>query len=237
MDTNTMQEMEIERRMKRELKHLGFVRMVAIHALVCVSNIYDYAKQNSGPLRSTVSTVESAVTTVVGPVYRKIQGVPDDLLVFLDDKVDEATHKFDEHAPPLAKQVVSKTNNLIHKASQKAHKLVNEAQTGGPRAAVHYAVSEYKQFLLSQSVKIWVGLNQCSPFHKVAVKAVPAAAHWLEKYNHLVKGLTQKGYPIFGYMPLVPVEEISKAVKQGEAGKKGDTAASSGHKSDSSDSD
>lgn len=137
----------------------------------------------------------------------------------------------------MAKQVLSKTNNLIHKAFQKAHKLVNEAQIGGPRAAVHYAVSEYKQFLLSQTVKIWVGLNQCSPFHKVAEKAVPAASCWLEKYNHLVKGLTQKGYPIFGYMPLVPVEEISKAVKQGEAGKKGDTAASSGHKSDSSDSD
>ena len=79
--------MEIERKKRRELKHLGIARTVAIHALVCVSNIYDYAKQNSGPLRSTVSTVESAVTTVVGPVYRKIQGVPDDLLVFLDDKV------------------------------------------------------------------------------------------------------------------------------------------------------
>lgn len=87
--------MEIERKMRRELKHLGFVRMVAIHALVCVSNIYDYAKQNSGPLRSTVSTVESAVTAVVGPVYRKIQGVPDDLLVFLDDKVF-AAHCFFE---------------------------------------------------------------------------------------------------------------------------------------------
>lgn len=79
--------MEIERKKRRELKHLGFARTVAIHALFCVSNIYDYAKQNSGPLRSTVTTVESAVTTVVGPVYRKVQGVPDDLLVFLDDKV------------------------------------------------------------------------------------------------------------------------------------------------------
>lgn len=79
--------MEIERRTKQELKHLGFVRITAIHALVCVSNLYDYAKHNSGPLRSTVATVESAVTTVVSPVYHKFKDLPDDLLGFLDEKV------------------------------------------------------------------------------------------------------------------------------------------------------
>ncbi|KAB1225817.1 hypothetical protein CJ030_MR1G027845 [Morella rubra] len=228
--------METERK-NRPLKHLGFVRMAAIQALVCASNLYDYAKKNSGTLRSTVGTVEGAVTTVVGPVYEKLKGMPDDLLVFLDQKVDEATHKFAEHAPPLAKHVVSTIHSSIQKASVKAQKLVSEAQTGGPRAAVNYAASEYKQFVLSQSVKMWVGLNKCSPIHTVAEKAVPAAAHLLEKYNQVVKNMTQKGYPIFGYLPLVPVEEISKAVKQGEAGKKGDSGASAAKKSDSSKSD
>lgn len=71
----------------KELKHLGFVRIAAIQTLVCVSNLYEYAKHNSGPLRSTVGTVECAVTTVVGPVYEKLKGVPDDLLAFLDTKV------------------------------------------------------------------------------------------------------------------------------------------------------
>lgn len=78
--------METERK-KQELRHLGFMRIAAIQALVCVSSLYDYAKRNSGPLRSPVGTVESAVTAVVGPVYQKFKGVPDDLLVFLDKKV------------------------------------------------------------------------------------------------------------------------------------------------------
>lgn len=78
--------METERK-NQELKHLGFVRLGAIHALICASSLYDYAKQNSGPLRSAVGTVEGAVTAVVGPVYQKLKGVPDDLLVFLDNKV------------------------------------------------------------------------------------------------------------------------------------------------------
>lgn len=69
------------------LKHLGFVRVLAINTAVLVSNLYEYAKQNSGPLRSTVGTVENAVTTVVRPVYERLKGVPDEVLVFLDQKV------------------------------------------------------------------------------------------------------------------------------------------------------
>lgn len=71
----------------RELKHLEFVRMIAIKAVVCLSILYEYAKQSSGPLKSTVGTVERAVTTVVGPVYEKFKDVPGDVLVFLDNKV------------------------------------------------------------------------------------------------------------------------------------------------------
>lgn len=71
----------------QELKHLGLVRVAAIQTLVCMSNLYDYAKQNSGPLRSMVGTVEGAVTTVVGPVYEKFKDVPDNLLTFVDKKV------------------------------------------------------------------------------------------------------------------------------------------------------
>ena len=74
----------------QELKHLGFMRFAAIQALICVSNLYDYAKRNSGPLRLTVGAVEDAVTTVISPVYQKFQGVPDHLLVFLDKKVMNA---------------------------------------------------------------------------------------------------------------------------------------------------
>lgn len=71
----------------RELKHLGFVRVAAIQILVCMSNLYDYAKQNLGPLRSMVGTVEGAVTTVVGPVYEKLKDGPDDFLALVDKKV------------------------------------------------------------------------------------------------------------------------------------------------------
>ncbi|XP_058731782.1 REF/SRPP-like protein At1g67360 [Vicia villosa] len=201
---------------EQELKHLGFVRIAAIHAFVCMSSLYDYAKQNSGSLRSAVGTVEGTVTTVLGPVYHKFKPLPQDLLLFLDNKVDEATNKFDERAPPFAKQVANQTKVLIQGVTHKAEKVVNEAQSGGAKAAANYVVTESKQVVLTSSVKLWSGLNHYALFHAVAELAIPTAAHWSEKYNHVVKNISGKGYAVSGYLPLIPVDEIAKAFKQGE---------------------
>ncbi|KAL5075929.1 hypothetical protein RYX36_014913 [Vicia faba] len=210
----------------KELKRLGFVKIAAIHTFVFVSYLYNSAKKNSGSLRSAVETVEGTVTTVIGPVYNKFKDVPDDVLVFVDHKVDEATHKFNEHAPTIAKQLADKTKTLIQKGSHEAGKAVNVAQSEGPRAAVKYVATESKSLLLINSVKLWVGLNQFPPFHAVAEMAVPTAAHWSEKYNHVIKAMAGKGYSFVGYLPLIPVDEISKAFKQGKANMKGDREVS-----------
>ncbi|CAJ1851730.1 unnamed protein product [Sphenostylis stenocarpa] len=209
----------------KDLKHLGFVRVAAIQTFVFVSNLYEYAKQNSGPLRSAVGTVENTVTTVLGPVCNKLKDFPDDVLVFVDKKVDEATHKFDEHAPPVAKQLADQAKALIQKVTQEAGKVVSQAQSGGTRAAVHYVATESKHFLLINSVKLWNGLNHYPPFHALAEMAVPTAAHWSEKYNHVIKTMTQKGYCFIGYLPLIPIDEIAKAFKQGQGNLKADDAA------------
>ncbi|OIW20753.1 hypothetical protein TanjilG_21818 [Lupinus angustifolius] len=199
-----------------ELKHLGFVKTVVIQAFLCVSNLYQFAKHNSGSLRSVVGTVEDTVTNVLGSVYDKIKYVPLHLLVFVDNKVDEATHKFNEHTPPLIKQVANQAKVLVHEVSNKAENVVNEAQSGGLRKAASYVAIESKQFVLIGSVKLWAGFNHYPPFHAVAKIAVPTAARWSEKYNHVVKGIVGKGYSISGYLPLIPIDEIAKAFKQGE---------------------
>ncbi|KAK7387584.1 hypothetical protein VNO78_28491 [Psophocarpus tetragonolobus] len=221
----------------RELKHLGFLRIAAIQTFLFVSNLYDYAKHNSGPLRSAVSTAETTVTTVLGPVCNKFRGVPHQLLLFVDDKVDEATHKFNEHSPPLAKQLANQAMDLILKVAAESGKVASEAQSGGPRAAIHYVAIESKHLVLTISVKLWNALNHYPPFHALAEMAVPTASHWAEKYNHLIKVMTQKGYCFVGYLPLIPVEEIAKTFKQGEANLKGDEKASKEQGSESSDSE
>ncbi|KAL0364326.1 UNVERIFIED_CONTAM: Meiosis-specific protein ASY1 [Sesamum angustifolium] len=217
-----------------QLKHLGFVRILTINALVLVSNLYDNAKQNSGSLKSAVDTVENAVTTVVGPVYERLKGVPADLLVFLDKKVDEATHKFDECAPPTAKKVVFKAHLLAKKAAEAVEDLVEEAKVAGPLAALTRAGTISKHFAVTQLALVWYKVNEYPALHGVSEMAIPTAAHWSEKYNNLVNSMAAKGCSLFSYVPLVPIEELAKSYKQVEAaaGKKTDRASSSASDSD-----
>ncbi|KZV40002.1 HORMA domain-containing protein 1 [Dorcoceras hygrometricum] len=217
-----------------QLKHLGFVRIVAINAAAVLSNVYGYAKRNSGPLKSAVGAVENAVTTVVNPVYDRFKGVPDDLLIFADKQVDKAARKFDECAPPGAKNVVFKGQLIVRKASQIAQDLVKEAQDSGPLAAVCHAGTLSKQFAVSQLAVVWYKLNKYPALHGVSETAAATATHLSEKYNKLVRDLAAKGNNIFNYFPLVPVDEIARAYKQVEAAanKKVDASSSSGSDSD-----
>jgi hypothetical protein len=72
---------------ERKLKYLDFVQVAAIYIVVCFSSLYEYAKENSGPLKPGVQAVEGTVKTVIGPVYEKFHDVPFELLKFVDRKV------------------------------------------------------------------------------------------------------------------------------------------------------
>lgn len=61
--------------------------MAAIYILVCFSSLYEYAKENSGPLKPGVETVQGTVKTVIGPVFDKFHDVPYQLLKYVDRKV------------------------------------------------------------------------------------------------------------------------------------------------------
>lgn len=72
---------------KQGLKYLEFVLVAALHALMFVAKLYSYAKENSGPLKPGVQTVENTVRSVVGPVYGKFHDVPIEVLKFVDRRV------------------------------------------------------------------------------------------------------------------------------------------------------
>lgn len=72
---------------EQRLKYLEFVQAAAVYASLLSAKLYDYAKQNSGPLKPGVLTVEDTVRTVVGPVYDKYHGVPIQFLTFVHRKV------------------------------------------------------------------------------------------------------------------------------------------------------
>ncbi|EPS59110.1 hypothetical protein M569_15700 [Genlisea aurea] len=211
-------QVEVEGGSETRLKHLGFVRILTVNTVVLVSNLYGYAKQNSGSFRSSVDTVESSVKAVVEPVYDRFSGVPSNFLIFLDEKVDVLINKFDEVAPPLAKKLVHETQTAVGKAAQVAKQLTEEARAESPFLALNHAVEIVKQLSITQLAVVWYKVNTHPTLGGISRSALPTAAYWSEKYNNLVTELNAKGYAFFRYVPLVPVEDIAKAYKQVEAG-------------------
>ncbi|GAB2297665.1 hypothetical protein Dimus_031753 [Dionaea muscipula] len=209
---------------EHELKHLGFVRMAVIQTIVFVWAVYEYAKQNSGSWKPTIQRVEVAVVAAMSPVYDKFKDVPDNLLLFLDGKVDVAAREFDVHAPPLAKHVVVQVQALTLKALEIAKELLERAQNDGPRETAIYAATESKQLVLAQTVRVYSKLDQLPPFHKLAQVAVPLAAFSSAKYNTVISNASRR-YPLFSYAPLIPVDGIAKAFKQSEAIKQANNGA------------
>ncbi|KAF2314987.1 hypothetical protein GH714_037456 [Hevea brasiliensis] len=96
----------------KKLEYLDFVQVAAINVIVCFSTIYDYAKQNSGPLKPGLQAIEDTVKTVIGPVYEKFLDVPFELLKFVDRKVDDYLSELEKHVPSLVKQESSQARAM-----------------------------------------------------------------------------------------------------------------------------
>ncbi|XP_026379610.1 REF/SRPP-like protein At1g67360 [Papaver somniferum] len=216
---------------KNTLKYLWFVKIAAIHGLICLWNLYEYGKQNtSGSLRSAIGKAEGTVTSIFSPVCDKFKNVPYDLLLFFDNKLDEAVHKFVKQAPALANQVTSQSCVVVQKVSQMTKAIVSETQTRGLSTAAIYVVNTSEIYLMEQAAKTWHTLVQVSPLNIVTEVVVPIAAHWSDKYNQLVISMTRKGFFGLSYLPLVPVDIIpnnAKASKMEEEVKKQDGVKSS----------
>ncbi|GAB4855587.1 hypothetical protein Ancab_024210 [Ancistrocladus abbreviatus] len=218
---------------EERLKYLEFVHAAALHAIICFSNLYVYAKDKSGPLKPGVEAVESTVKTVVGPVYDKFHDVPIELLKFVDRKMDESVNKLEHHVPPVMRQVSSQAFSAAQKAPVVARSVASEVhRTGFKDTASEIAKNVYAKFepsakeLYSKyepvaeeyAVTVWRSLNRLPLFPQVAQVMVPTAAYCTEKYNQTVRSTAEKGYQVANYLPLVPTEKIAKVFRTHEPG-------------------
>lgn len=213
-----------------ELKYLDFVQVATIYMIVCFSSLYDYAKDNSGPLKPGVKTVEATVGTVIGPVYRKFHDVPLDLLKLVDRKVDESIDELDRRVPPVLKQFSHQLLSAVRRAPEVARGVASELQRAGlvdgakSIAGTLYKTYEpaakelyfkYEPLAEQYAVSAWRSLNQLPLFPQVAQIIVPTAAYWCEKYNEAVAYMAQRGFTVSHYLPAVPIERIGKLFQSG----------------------
>jgi len=221
---------------QKELKYLDFAQVAVIYVIFCLSTLYEYAKENSGPLKPGVQAVEGTVKTVIGPVYEKFHDVPFELLKYIDHKVDRSINEVQSHVPSLVKQVSSQAIVAAHSAPEVARSVASEVQSDGlVETASHIAktlytkyeptakelYTKYEPVAEEYAVLAWRALYKLPLFPQVAEILVPTAAYWSEKYNQVVMAAADRGYTVSYYMPLVPVERISKVFE-------GDSSVSNG---------
>jgi hypothetical protein len=215
------------------LKHLEFVQVAAIYIIVCFSSLYEFAKENSGPLKPGVQTVEGTVKTVIGPVYEKFHDVPIELLKFVDRKVDDSLSELNSHVPLLVKQASCQALMAAQKAPEVARDVALEVQRDGfmdtakhitktlyaryePTAKQMY--DKYEPVAEQYAVSAWRSLNRLPLFTQVAQIIVPTAAYWSEKYNQAVYYTAERGYTVASFLPLIPLERIAKVFEEAENG-------------------
>uniref|UniRef100_A0A0C9S950 TSA: Wollemia nobilis Ref_Wollemi_Transcript_9427_1254 transcribed RNA sequence n=1 Tax=Wollemia nobilis TaxID=56998 RepID=A0A0C9S950_9CONI len=230
---------ETEQAQEVRLKYLGFFEVAVLKATALVANLYEYAKENSGPLKAGVETVEQTVKTVVGPVYHKIEGKPFELLEFVDKKVDETICKVDGTLPPTVKQRTCQMFDMAKQAPDVARSVVNEVQrtgvieTASEKARVLYEkceptakelYSKYEPVAEEWALFAWHKLLKLPLFPQFVYIMMPTATYWSEKYNHIVVYMSDKHYRIAAFLPYVPVEKIKKALERGLEENKGGKA-------------
>jgi len=224
-ELDTQQKSETTPETEQNLKYLDFVQIAALQVLLCCASVYNYAKENSGPLKPGVQTVEDNVKTVITPVYEKFRDVPLELLKFVDRKVDSSVNELGRHVPPLVKSASFQAFTAAQKAPEVARSVASEVQrvgivdTATDLAKTVYTKSEptakqlyakYEPVAEYYAVNGWQKLNQLPVFPQVAQVVVPTAAYWADKYNQTVTSTAKNGYTVSYYLPLVPIEKISK---------------------------
>ncbi|CAN6561494.1 unnamed protein product [Malus baccata var. baccata] len=202
-DSEASQSTETVRVDEKKLKYLEFVQVAAIYVVVCFSSLYEYAKENSGPLKPGVQTVEGTVRTVIGPVYEKLHGLPFQFLKFVDRKVDESLSEVDRHVPVLVKQASSQALSVAREVEQGG--LVSTAKN--ITVSVYY---KYEPVAEQYAVSAWRALNRLPLFPLVAQIIVPTVSYWSGKYNRAVGYTANRGYSVAAYLPLIPTERIAK---------------------------
>ncbi|CAA7044219.1 unnamed protein product [Microthlaspi erraticum] len=197
----------VEENDEPKLKHLDFVQTAAIYLAVCFSTVYEFAKDNAGPLKLGVENIEDSVRVVLSPLYDKFHDVPFKLLLFVDRKVDDVFYDVETYVPSLVKQ-----------ASSQALTVATEVQRSGvvdtTKSIARNVRDKYEPVAEYYATKVWRLLNHVPLFPEVAQLVIPTAFYWSEKYNDAVRYVGDRDYYVAEYLPMIPIEKISHILEQ-----------------------
>jgi len=197
-----------------DLKYLNFFRLAIVKVYVLLVSFYEYLKQSSGIFSASLDRLESVSQSVVGPVYSKIEGKPDELLKFVDTKVDGALGLADSYTPVYVKQKSTQLYGAVKAAPENLKTVHSDIKTKGVVSTSKTYYEKYYPLVVDELYQFWKVLLTLSLIATLAKALVPQAKFGLEKYNSLAEYLkaNEKLKAVGSYLPTVPVDDFVKTV-------------------------
>lgn len=199
------------------LKYLGFFRQAVMKAVAYISCIYNYGKDSTGSLKPGVDRVEGTVYTVLGPVISKLDGKPDELLVFIDTKMAALFAFLHGFVPDVVKERGSIAVDYAKATPGNAKHVYEEVKDKGVVATSKAYYDKYLPVAKQTAYGAWKLSLKLPLVPQVVTKATPTALFGLEKYNVVVASLqghsTSALKTVGSYLPTAPLAEIEKTVK------------------------
>eukprot|EP00252_Welwitschia_mirabilis_P025632 TRINITY_DN809_c0_g1_i1.p1 TRINITY_DN809_c0_g1~~TRINITY_DN809_c0_g1_i1.p1 ORF type:complete len:251 (+),score=45.45 TRINITY_DN809_c0_g1_i1:115-867(+) len=211
------------------LRYLSFFHVAAQKAISRLGRVYQYGKENSGPLKQGISAVEGTVKVLVAPIFSKIQDKPYKILAYADRKVEDAVLKIDRHAPPLLKRTASQVYETAKEAPKVARSFYDGVREQGITqktkgvAKQLYSKTEpvardvyykYEPVAEHWTLVAWNKLLQFPIVPQTIETILPPGVRCVQIYNSKVQILADRQYRLASYLPIVPVEKLSVTISR-----------------------
>ncbi|KAI3817454.1 hypothetical protein L1987_11245 [Smallanthus sonchifolius] len=131
--------------------------------------------------------------------------------------VDDVAQSLVTNPTNLANQIVNTTNSLVNEnplLEAVAQNIGKEPQATGTKAALQSAYMTLKLAGIPVIAQLWYEVvNQYPTVAELSEFILPVVECLCQLYNKVVTYMDGKGYSIFGYLPLVPIDEMKAAYK------------------------
>ncbi|KAG4170179.1 hypothetical protein ERO13_A12G131800v2 [Gossypium hirsutum] len=147
---------------------------------------------------------ESTMKSTVESNHKQIEAI----------SVDKSLSQLERHVPFMVKQASSQARTVASEVQRVG--VVDVAKSITRDIYTKYKLTakemydKYEPVAEQYVVFAWRSLNRLPFFPQVAQVVLPTTAYWSEKYNQVVQHFGENGYVVAAYLPLIPINRITK---------------------------
>ncbi|KAK9063526.1 hypothetical protein SSX86_017396 [Deinandra increscens subsp. villosa] len=196
---------------------VGGIPLVGDVAQSLVTNPTDLANEILETTNSLVN--ENPILEAVNSAANQAQDTTKSLVGSIP-LVGDVAQSLVTNPTDLANGILNTTNSLLNEnplleaVNSAAQNIGNKTQATGTKAVLQSAYMTMKLTWIPVIAQLWYELVNKYPWvGELSELILPVVEYVCELYNKVVTYMDEEGYSIFGYMPLIPIDEMKVAYK------------------------